>query len=45
MLRSREDALKPKWEELRREALALQDRASEMASSAIAFARELDTHT
>jgi DNA repair exonuclease SbcCD ATPase subunit len=44
-LKAREDALKPKWEALRREALALQGRASDMAASAIAFAKDLDSET
>jgi len=41
-LKVREDALKPKWEALRREALSLQSRASRMAATATAFARDLE---
>ena len=42
-LEAREKDLKPKWEALRREALALQGRASEMAASAVAFAKDLES--
>jgi len=42
-LNAREGELKPKWEALRREALALQGRASKMAASAVAFAKDLES--